>query len=183
MWKWSRTANPLGAFLLISWAGFSQSERPVASGTKIDWAMLLPAGEGRFQTASYCALCHTLQRIVSERRADEAEWLQTVQTMVYTNNASIQEDDIPIIAKYLARYFGPSTPKLKPPIYINAASKQILLMLGTLSEADVQKILDSRAKQKIRDLGALEAIVGTGKIEKYRPVISFDDGPEESKWK
>jgi hypothetical protein len=185
---WFRVAIGAGSFLLISWASFSQQNgQPAASGQKVDWAAFLPAGEGKFQTAAYCTQCHTLQPIVGgDRRSDEAGWLETVQTMVYgytnsRNEAPIEDGDIAVIGKYLARYFGPSTPKLELPIHINTAPKQILVLLGTLSEEEVQKIPDARTKGKVTDFTALEALVGNGKLYKYKSFITFDDGSDKSK--
>jgi hypothetical protein len=171
-----RIAAGVGLLLTVSSAGFSQQrEQPAAAGQKVDWTAFLPAGEGQFQTAAYCTLCHSVEPMVSNRRADEAGWKQTVETMAYGNNAPIPEEDIPVISKYLARYFGPSTPKLELPIHINSAPKQILLLLASLSEPDVQKILDAREKEKIKDFTALEAIVGSGKLSKYKSVLSFEN--------
>lgn len=182
MTGWLRVAISVGSFFLIPWTGFSQQGGPPAgSAQKVDWTAFLPAGEGRFQVAAYCPLCHTIQPIVSDRRDDEAGWMQTVERMVEDNHAPIQDDDIPIIGKYLAHYFSRSTPTLELPIHINTAPKQILVLLGSLSEADVQKILDARTKEKVRDFKALEAIVGNGKLAKYESVISFDDGSDKSK--
>jgi hypothetical protein len=182
---WFRIAIGAGSLFLISWTGFSQQGgQPGASGQKVDWAAFLPAGEGQFQTASYCALCHNLQPIVSDRRADEAGWMETIQAMVYSNSGNkmpIEDDDIAVIGKYLARYFGPSTPKLELPIHINTAPKQILMLLGSLSEAEVQKILDARTKEKVRDFTALQALVGNGKLSKYKSFLSFDAGSDSPK--
>jgi hypothetical protein len=172
----------IAAFLLgISWAALSRAagqssspEQAPTSAPKVDWSIFLPAGEGQFQTAVYCSSCHTLQSIVSERRSDEAGWTEVVQTMVYTNDAAIEESDMKVISKYLANSFGPTTPKLGLPIHINTAPKEILACIGSLSQADVQKILDARAKEKVRDFAALEAIVGSEKVAKYKSVISFD---------
>ena len=176
MTGWSRVAIGAGSLFLIAWTGFSQQGGPSAgSAQKVDWTAFLPAGEGRFQVAAYCPLCHSIQTIVSDRRDDESGWTSTVERMVEDNQAPIQDDDIPVIAKYLARYFSRSTPALELPIHINKAPKEILLMLGSLSEADVQKILDARAKEKVKDFTALEAIVGNGKLPKYKSYISFDD--------
>jgi len=165
--------------LLMAVSGVAQQPAPQV---QVDWAAFLPAGEGKIQTATQCVMCHSLQAVVADQRGDDAEWLGIVQTMAYVKNAPIADEDIPIIAGYLAKYFGPSTPKLKTPIRINinTAPKQVLLMIGTLSEEDVQKIVEQRAKQKIANLQSLQAIVGPGKLDKYYPVIRFNDKPEES---
>ena len=175
MTVWLRVAISAGSLFLTSSMGFSQQGGPPAgSAQKVDWTAFLPAGEGRFQVAAYCPLCHTIQTIVSDRRDDESGWMSTVERMVEDNHAPIQDDEIPVIAKYLAHYFSRSTPVLELPIHINKAPKEILLMLGSLSETEVQKILDARAKEKVKDLTALEAIVGNGKMSRYKSFISFD---------
>jgi DNA uptake protein ComE-like DNA-binding protein len=165
--------------LLMPASGVAQQTAPQA---QVDWAVFLPAGEGRIQTATQCALCHSLQSVVTDQRGDDAEWLGIVQAMVYVKNAPIADDDIPIIAGYLAKYFGASTPKLKTPIRINVntAPKQVLRMIGTLSEEDVNKIIEQRAKEKIANLQSLQAVVGPGKLDKYNSVIRFNDEPEGS---
>ncbi|MGB9068705.1 MAG: type II secretion system protein GspK [Candidatus Acidiferrales bacterium] len=165
--------------LLMATQGIAQQPAPQA---KVDWTAFLPAGEGKIQTSTQCVSCHTLQAVITDRRGDDAEWLGIVQTMVYVKNAPIADDDIPIIAGYLAKYFGPSTPKLEMPVRINVntAPKQVLLMIGTLSEEDVQKIIEQRAKQKIANLQSLQAVVGPGKLDTYDSVIRFNDEPEGS---
>lgn len=145
-----------------------------ASSQKVDWALFLPAGEGKFQTSVFCSTCHSLQAIVAEQRSDEAGWSATVQTMVYTNGAAIQDNDMAAISKYLAHSFGPTTPKLELPIHINTAPKETVGLLGSLTPVDVQKILDARNKEKFRDFAALEAVIGNGKLTKYKLFIAFD---------
>lgn len=177
---WLRFGIVVGSLLGMSWAtlskqgGQSAASGQAASAQKVDWGIFLPAGEGQLQTAVYCSSCHTFQVIVTEQGSDEAGWMETVQTMVYMNGASIQEDDMAVISKYLARAFGPSKPKFELPIHINTAPEQILALLRTLSSTDVQKIIDARSKEKLRDFAALEAVVGNEKLAKYKSAISFD---------
>ena len=173
---WLPVAIVVSSCFLIFRSGFSQQGKPSAeSAQTVDWTAFLPAGDGRFQVAAYCPLCHTIQTIVSDRRDDEDGWTSTVERMVEDNHAPIQDDEIPVIAKYLAHCFSRSTPPLALPIHINKAPKEILLMLGSLSEADVQKVLDARSKEKVKDFTALEAIVGNSKLAKYKSYISFED--------
>jgi hypothetical protein len=173
----------IGSLFCVSWAVLARqgdgaaSKKSAASESadaKIDWSLFLPAGDGQFQTAAYCSSCHTLQLVLTERRADEPGWTDTVQTMVFTHGAVIQDDDMAAIAKYLARFYGPSTPPLTLPIHINTAPKALLMLLASLNSDDVQKILDARMKEKLRDLAALEAVVGNQKATKYKSVLAFD---------
>src|SRR5262245_46655159 len=74
----------LGCLWLFDGMGFAQQGAQAStSTTRTDWVALLPAGEGRVQVSSYCGLCHTLEPIVSERRADESQWTEIVQKMAY----------------------------------------------------------------------------------------------------
>lgn len=173
-WLWVTIG--IGSFFFMPWTGLSQQGgSPAAPSKEPDWAAFLPAGEGRFQVAAYCPVCHTIQSIVSDRRDDEDGWASTVERMVEDNHAAIQDDDAQAISKYLGHYFSRSTPPLELPIHINTAPKSILVMLGTLSQADVQKILDARAKEKLKDFAALDAVVGSNKLSKYKSYISFGD--------
>jgi hypothetical protein len=182
MKSWFQAVIIVGSLFSISWVAFSQQgAKPPASEQGVDWGIFLPKGEGQFQTSVYCSSCHSLQLIVRDRRTDVAGWDETIQEMVFTNEAAIEEQDMAIIAKYLGQFFGPSTPKLELPIHVNIAPKQTLALLGALTEADVQKILDARTKEKVKDFSALEAIVGAGKLAKYKSVISFDDESSTAK--
>ena len=170
---WERVVAVVTLLLIYSPAAFTQKLAPPSdTQQKIDWAIFLPPGEGRFQTSVYCSSCHTLQQIVSQRN-DEAGWTQTVHTMVYSNNASIQDEDAAVIISYLTRSFGLSTPRMDLPIDVNKAPKETLMLLPALSDEDAQKIIDARTKEKIKDFAALENIVGKEKVSKYRDVLSF----------
>jgi hypothetical protein len=138
----------------------------------LDWSAFLPAGEGQFQTSIYCSSCHTLQSI-AQRRGDETDWTGIVRRMVSVHAAPIQADDAAVISKYLATQLGPAAPKLDLPIHINTAPKEVLNLMGKLSPADVQKIIDTREKQKITDFASLEALIGAKKVAKYKTVISY----------
>ena len=94
--------------------------------------------------------------------------------MVFTHGAVIEDDDMAAIAKYLAHFYGPSTPPLKLPIHINTTPKSLLSLLSGLTSEDVQKILDARMKEKLRDLSALEAVIGSQKAVRYKSVLAFD---------
>jgi hypothetical protein len=141
--------------------------------SKIEWKWFLPEGEGQFQTSLYCSNCHTLQQVV-QNRADEAGWTTIVQTMVYSHGAPIEPDDMAAITKYLIHAFPSSIPKLELPIHVNTAPKEVLALMVGLSSEDVQKIIDARTKQRLRDFAALEAAVGDKSLDKYKTSISFD---------
>jgi hypothetical protein len=149
------------------------------AGQNVDWAAFLPAGEGQFQTGAYCVICHNLKNIVSDRRTDQSGWKDTVERMVYSNAAPVPEEEIEVISKYLAQYFGPDVPKLQLPVPVNSAPKEILLLLPGLKEEDVGKILTRRKTETISDLSKLEAVVGKGKADRIKTVISFSEGTDK----
>ncbi len=182
--NWLLVAVIAVAVCCASWAVIAEQQNDGASSKKsgaaesgdekVDWSLFLPTGEGQFQTITYCSSCHSLQLVLAERRADEAGWTDTVQTMVFTHGAVIEDDDMAAIAKYLARFYGPSTPPLKLPIHINTVPKSLLSLLSGLTSEDVQKILNARMKERLRDLAALEAVIGNQKAVKHKSVLAFD---------
>jgi DNA uptake protein ComE-like DNA-binding protein len=94
--------------------------------------------------------------------------------MVSTHNAPIQGEDATTISNYLGKTLSKSTPTLDLPIHVNTASKESLSFLGMLPPEAVQKILDARAKARIKDFAALAATVNDKNIEKYKGVLVFD---------
>jgi hypothetical protein len=151
----------------------SPNAAQASASPAVDWSIFLPMGDGQSQTSVHCAACHSLQAIV-QRRSDEAGWSDIVDRMISTHSAPILPDDATAITKYLAAELTPSTPKLELPIHINIAPKDVLTLMGNLSADDVQKIMDARSKEKIRDFAALETLLGEKKVAKYKSVILFD---------
>ena len=111
--------------------------------------------------------------MVSDRRTDAEGWKGIVEDMVFSKGAPAPEDDIPVMAGYLAQYFSASTPKLELPVAINGAPKEILQLLPGFTEIEVKKLLEARKSSPIRDLGALEAVIGKEKAGGVKKVISF----------
>lgn len=139
----------------------------------LDWTIFFPPGEGQFQATVFCNSCHSAKVIVT-RRSDAAGWEQIVRQMVDLHQASIQADDIETLSKYLGETLSPTTPALNVPLHINTMSKEEMNFLGMLPPEAIQKILDARAKGKIKDFATLETIAGDKNIEKYKSVIVFD---------
>jgi DNA uptake protein ComE-like DNA-binding protein len=107
-------------------------------------------------------------------RYDAARWNQIVRRMIDTHNAPIQAEDAGVMSKYLGEVLSPTTPALNLPLHINTASTDELKFLGLLPPEALHKIAEARAKGKIKDFAALQAIVGDKAIDKYKDVLVFD---------
>lgn len=178
-----------GVALAFFWAIFAQHEAlpvhaaqaapPVDTHAQpglppnLDWSNFLPAGDGQFQTTVFCGSCHNM-KVVVDRRADTEGWNQIVRRMINTHAATIQGDDATAIGNYLGKALSKTTPALNLPIHVNTVSEESLNFLGTLPPEAVQKILDARAKAKIKDFAALAVVVGDKNIDKYKGVLVFD---------
>ena len=68
-------------------------------------AASLPEGEGRDLVSDKCALCHALSTAVI-KRASRDVWQETVNRMVTTYRAPINETEGTIILDYLSANFG-----------------------------------------------------------------------------
>lgn len=154
--------------LQASAANASESEK------NVDWAALLPEGEGRLQASVYCTACHGLQPIVADRRLDESGWKDIAEKMVYSYSAPITPEDVDTISHYLAQHFGPNVPKLELPVKVNSAPKELLQLLPGITPENADKLLEARKGEKISDLGKLEAILGKEKADKMKSLVSFD---------
>lgn len=96
--------KPLDAYqTFLVFKGLPESESPE---TEADWAARLPEGEGRGDTAVYCALCHSLSKVVSVRRSPE-EWSAIVGKMVGEEGAPISPEVAERILNYVSRNLAP----------------------------------------------------------------------------
>jgi cytochrome c5 len=157
-----------------------QSNQEESSAKEVDWAVFLPPGKGQIQVGSYCTMCHDLKTIVSVRRTDAAGWKAIVEDMVYSKGTPAPEEDIPVIADYLAEHFGPATPLLVLPVNINTAPKELLALLPGIGNEEVQKIVAARENGAVKDLSALEAIIGKAKAGGIKNLITFSGGAKSS---
>jgi cytochrome c5 len=157
-----------------------QPNQAESSSKEVDWAIFLPSGNGQIQVGSYCTMCHDLKTIVSVRRTDAAGWKAIVEDMVYSKGTPAPEEDISVIADYLAEHFGPATPPLVLPVNINTAPKELLALLPGIGNEEVEKIVAARENGAVKDLSALEAIIGKAKAGGIKNLISFSGGAKSS---
>ena len=75
----------------------------------------LPEGDGKPIATEYCQMCHKLTNLTKAHK-DLDDWKDTIQTMI-DRGASIPDDKVDVLAKYLAANFGPKNaePAANPP--------------------------------------------------------------------
>jgi cytochrome c5 len=66
----------------------------------------LPEGDGKALATEYCQMCHKLTNLTKAHKNLD-DWKDTIQTMI-DRGASIPNDKVDILAKYLAANFGPT---------------------------------------------------------------------------
>ncbi|HEV2443350.1 MAG TPA: c-type cytochrome [Steroidobacteraceae bacterium] len=72
------------------------------------WAQFWPNGKGRSLVEEKCTLCHDPQRIVAFVRPKD-QWHGVVEAM-RRRGSPVTPEDIPVVVRYLAKYFGPDSP-------------------------------------------------------------------------
>jgi competence ComEA-like helix-hairpin-helix protein len=126
----------------------------------------LPAGEGKALVESSCATCHELGKITHSRQT-KIGWQQTIQDMI-ARGAQVSDDDVPVIANYLATNFGQ--------LNINTASLSQLQGFLGFSEKESQALIAYReANGKIKNFEQLAAVPGLDpeKIKTKHDLIAF----------
>ncbi len=70
---------------------------------EIDWNARLPAGPGKAYVEALCSGCHSLGKILMQRRS-ENEWMAVVGKMVGNEGAPVSEDEVAKIVSYLGTH-------------------------------------------------------------------------------
>ncbi len=65
----------------------------------------LPEGDGKPIATEFCQMCHKLTNLTKAHKNLD-DWKDTIQTMI-DRGASIPDDKVDVLAKYLATNFGP----------------------------------------------------------------------------
>lgn len=74
-------------------------------------ASKLAEGEGRAETESFCAMCHSTRYITMQPPLPAATWEAEVNKMIKTFGAPIQEAAAKKITSYLQTHYTPETRK------------------------------------------------------------------------
>ena len=72
---------------------------------EIDWNAQLPAGPGKAYVEALCSGCHSLGKILMQRRSKN-EWMAVVGKMVGNEGAPISEDEVAKIVSYLGTHLN-----------------------------------------------------------------------------
>lgn len=78
---------------------------PPAAAPSAPKPVELPEGDGKPIATEYCQMCHKLTNLTKAHKSLD-DWKDTIQTMI-ERGASIPDDKIDTLAKYLAANFGP----------------------------------------------------------------------------
>ncbi len=66
----------------------------------------LKPGEGKATADIYCIMCHSLDYITMQPDFSRAQWTATVNKMIKTFGAPVNDKDAKIIINYLATQYG-----------------------------------------------------------------------------
>ncbi|MBI3949896.1 MAG: helix-hairpin-helix domain-containing protein [Acidobacteria bacterium] len=110
---------------------------------KVDWSVFLPEGEGKGEVVLSCSSCHDLREIITLKKT-KAGWNRSMQAMISTYSAPVDEADLPIIVSYLSKHFGDNNPLEQLPMNVNSASAEALERLPRISTEAANAIVESR---------------------------------------
>lgn len=182
------------ALALFFQHGYAQVSQETVSAQPNSY---LPSGEGKELLKALCTSCHDLGRVITQRR-DIKVWRETVKGMLAGWDPRYSEylgDDVEVLSRYLAQYFGPLTPayetlqsnsdlrekylkgEIKSLININTASLAELTKLPGISKHIAEMIIKHRTThgffKRSEDLKTLGQIADE-EFEKLKDFITVD---------
>lgn len=128
-----------GGLVVWAWAALAAGQDR-RGGQDLDvWADNLPPGQGKELAAQRCGNCHTLERTVQLRKAQDG-WEAIVYDMI-GRGAPIFLDEGKEIIAYLSNVFGPDSP---PFVDVNRASKEELVKAPGITPELADRLLAYR---------------------------------------
>ena len=130
----------------------------------------LPEGKGKDVVETTCTECHSLKRIMAQR-LDEEGWNGILRELLETG-ASINPGDMKVIVQYLAKNFGPDSPRK---VNINKAEAAEIANILQLTDSEADAIVQYRAQNgEFKDFQDLQKVKGlAGKIDAKKALIEF----------
>jgi competence ComEA-like helix-hairpin-helix protein len=128
------TLSLLGLVLLVAWCwGQDKSDIPPNPADRF------PEAEGKEEVTTTCSACHTLVRVMTNRRTAKA-WGATVKIHQQQRGLKLETDEIPTIVNYLGAWFGPM-------VNINTATADDLADLPQVGKKVGEAIVAYREKK------------------------------------
>lgn len=84
----------------------SSSQGAIHSITLPDIRIELKEGSGRVKTETYCNICHSVDYIIMQPKADRAQWTAAVNKMIKTFGAPIPPEDAGTVITYITQNYG-----------------------------------------------------------------------------
>lgn len=118
----------------------------------------LPEGEGKAVLESNCQGCHDLDRVKSEHY-DKDSWQGIVESMrEMQNDSALTDEDIQVLATYLAKNFGPED--AKPADEPDAELKQ--LVENTCSSCHGMDLVEAQHIDQAGWEGVIKGMIAIG---------------------
>lgn len=166
----------------------SSQEQEAQQEDETQWVSMLPEGEGKDLMVTQCTNCHTLEKIVTQRRTVE-EWADTVYDMI-GRGAMIFVEEADAIANYLGKSLGPEASSAaagvapahspqpnSPKLNLQTASTEELVEILKLDARLAREIVAYREEHGIfKTLKDLEKIPGvdTNLIERIATQVVLE---------
>jgi|SRR6185312_2284063 len=97
---------PLAFPILTSLTGAGAlGQQPIAAQPSPSPPVHLPDGDGKALVEHACSQCHSLET-VTRSHLTRKQWEGRIDQMI-AKGAKLSDDDIDVVAAYLARHFGP----------------------------------------------------------------------------
>lgn len=151
-WVWIATCG----LVVWAWVALAAGQDRRGGQDRDVWADNLPPGQGKELAAQRCSNCHTLERTVQLRKAQDG-WEAIVYDMI-GRGAPIFLDEAKEIIIYFSDVFGPDSP---PYIDVNRASKDELVKVpGITTELSDRLIAYRNANGPLASRDQIREILG-----------------------
>jgi hypothetical protein len=108
--RWTRPALWLAATVCFSAIAFSAGQ-----------GFIPPVDPGEKLVNTACLNCHEL-RPIETSAMDSEGWTKTVNSMI-DKGAAVKKDEVPVLVKYLVRFYGPLPDGAGKPILLNVCTQ------------------------------------------------------------
>jgi hypothetical protein len=149
-----------------------------------DWTPMLPLAPGRDYAIGLCSGCHSVARLVLQKRS-AARWhdfLVGLNTTVTTGGelcacvgGPLDDGEIETLTRYLSRAFGPTNPVDQLPLNLNTATAAAMARLPMLTADDVQRLIEARSRKPLVTRSEIQRVVGAVKFARISTFVDVKD--------